>query len=267
MTGMPLDDNPEGARVQGIQSVDRAASILELLGRLGSAGVSEVALELDVHKSTAFRLLGALEARGLVEQSVSRGKYQLGIGVLRLANAVYNRLSIVAQARPSVERLADEQGETVNLAVQRSGWAVNLDQAMGPSPLASYDWIGNLTPLHATASGKIFLAALSVADRTALLGPGPLARFTEATVVDRDRLDAELAEVAASGVASTHGELEDGLNAAAVPVRDHLGSVVASISIAGPAFRFDPEDPGVVTDLRRAGAAVSERLGHDPSSS
>jgi DNA-binding IclR family transcriptional regulator len=266
MTAMSSDGFAESSRVPGIQSVDRAASILELLGRTGSAGVSEVALELDVHKSTAFRLLGALEARGLVEQSVSRGKYQLGIGVLRLANAVYHRLSVVAQARPSLERLADEQGETVNLAVQRSGWAVNLDQAMGPSPLASHDWIGNLTPLHATASGKVFLAALSVEERTALVGVGPLARFTDRTVVDRDRLDAELVEVAASGVASTYGELEDGLNAAAVPVRDHLGAVVASISVAGPAFRFDPADEGVVADLRRAGAAVSERLGHDPSS-
>jgi DNA-binding IclR family transcriptional regulator len=260
-------DGPEGTRVQGIQSVDRAASILELLGRVGTAGVSEVALELDVHKSTAFRLLGALEARGLVEQSVSRGKYELGIGVLRLANAVYHRLSIVQQARASLERLADDQGETVNLAVQRSGWAVNLDQAMGPSPLASHDWIGNLTPLHATASGKVFLAALTPDERTALVGPGPLPRFTGATVVDREQLDAELVGVAASGVASTRGELEDGLNAAAVPVRDHLGSVVASISVAGPAFRFDPSDERVVADLRRAGATVSERLGHGPSSS
>ena len=262
MTAMPSD-----ARVPGIQSVDRAAGILELLGRTGSASVSEVAHELDVHKSTAFRLLAALEARGLVEQSVSRGRYQLGIGVLRLANAVYNRLSVVALARPSLERLADDQGETVNLAVERSGWAVNLDQAMGPSPLASHDWIGNLTPLHATASGKVFLAALSVQDRTSLIGDGPLARFTDATVVDRDRLDAELAEVAATGVASTHGELEDGLNAAAVPVWDHLGAVVASISVAGPAFRFEPTDDRVVADLRQAGAAVSERLGHGPSSS
>ena len=262
----PPDNSLESTRVHGIQSVDRAASILEILARLGSAGVSDVALQLGVHKSTAFRLLGALEARGLVEQSVSRGKYQLGIGVLRLANAVYNRLSIVQQARPSLERLADDQGETVNLAVQRSGWAVNLDQAMGPSPLASYDWIGNLTPLHATASGKIFLAAATGEERTALLGPGPLARFTDATVVDRTVLDAELEQIAATGLASTHEELEDGLNAAAVGVRNHLGAVVASISVAGPAFRFDPEDEGVVADLRRAGAAVSERLGHDPSS-
>ena len=265
MTGMPLDPPDEtgleGARVQGIQSVDRAASILELLARLGSAGVSEVALELDVHKSTAFRLLGSLEARGLVEQSVSRGKYQLGIGVLRLANAVYHRLSVVQQARSSLERLADDRGETVNLAVQRSGWAVNLDQAMGPSPLTSYDWIGNLTPLHATASGKIFLAVCSPEERAALLGPGPLRRFTDATVTDREHLDAELEQVAATGVASTHGELEDGLNAAAVGVRDHLGRVVASISIAGPAFRFDPEDAGMVAELLQAGAAVSRRLG------
>ncbi len=261
------DETPaESTRAPGIQSVDRAAAILELLGRTGRCGVSEVATELGVHKSTAFRLLGALEGRGLVEQSVSRGKYELGLGVLRLASTVYSRLSIVQQARRSLERLADELGETVNLAVQRSGRAVNLDQAMGPSPLASHDWIGNLTPLHATASGKVFLAALTREERAALLGPDPLERFTSDTVIDRATLDAVLVQVAASGLATTHGELEDGLNAAAVAVRDHLGAVVASISVAGPAFRFDPDDARVAAELRRAGTAVSERLGHDPSS-
>ncbi len=161
-------------------------AILEILARNGRAGVSEIAAELDTHKSTAFRLLGALESRGMVEQSVSRGKYQVGVGVLRLASAVSGRLSIVTQARPTLEALADELGETVNLAVQRAGWAVNIDQAMGPSPLTSYDWIGNLTPLHATASGKIFLAALDRSQLDEVLGSGPLTRPTDATLGRKD---------------------------------------------------------------------------------
>lgn len=248
----------------GIQSVDRAVAILEILARSGRAGVSEIAQELDIHKSTAFRLLGALEARGMVEQSATRGKYQVGVGVLRLASTVSNRLSIVTQARPTLEKLADELGETVNLAVRRSGWAVNLDQAMGPSPLTSFDWIGNLTPLHATASGKVFLAALDADERREVLGPGRLRRWTDATVVDRARLDAELAEVAATGLATTRGELEEGLSAVAVPVRDHRGVVVGSISVSGPSLRFDPAADAVSAAARAAGQEVSRRMGHEP---
>ena len=77
-----------------VQSVDRAVSVLEILARHGEAGVTEIAGELGVHKSTAFRLLGVLENRGLVAQTKDRGKYHLGAGVLRLAGAAAVRLDI-----------------------------------------------------------------------------------------------------------------------------------------------------------------------------
>src|ERR671910_2254502 len=99
----------------GVQSVDRAVSVLEILAREGSAGVSEVAAEIGVHKSTAFRLLAALEERDLVEQNTERGKYQLGFGVLRLASAIPARLDIVRQAQPVVDDLAQRFDETINL--------------------------------------------------------------------------------------------------------------------------------------------------------
>ena len=132
----------------GVQSVDRAAHILEILARRGTAGVSEVALDIGVHKSTAFRLLSALEERGLVEQTRDRGKYRLGLGILRLASTVPGRLDLVGQGRPVCEQLAAEFGETVNLAVLRSHHAVNLDQSRGSAAIAAHNWVGQLTPLH-----------------------------------------------------------------------------------------------------------------------
>src|SRR3954466_12250463 len=95
----------------GVQSVDRAVSVLEILAREGSAGVSEVALEIGVHKSTAFRLLAALAERDLVEQNSERGKYQLGFGVLRLASAIPARLDLVRQAGPVLDELAQRLDE------------------------------------------------------------------------------------------------------------------------------------------------------------
>lgn len=258
-------DRAEPARERngGIQSVDRALQILDILARRGGAGVSELADEMGIHKSTAFRLLSALEGRGMVQQSTSRGKYQVGVGVLRLASSMSRRMSIVQQARPTLERLADDLAETVNLAVRRSRYAVNIDQAMGPSPLATHDWIGNLTPLHATASGKILIATLSADERDLLLGPGPLPRHTGATIVERDQLEDELHQVNATGLAMTHGELEVGLNAVAVAVRDYRDEVVGSISVSGPALRFEPADsPELAATVLAAGEEISARLGH-----
>src|SRR5258705_9029751 len=100
----------------GVQSVDRAISVLEILARTGDARVTDIAAELGVHKSTAFRLLTALEDRGLVEQDRDRGKYRLGFGLLRLAGAIPPPMDINRYGRPVCERLAPDLGETVNIA-------------------------------------------------------------------------------------------------------------------------------------------------------
>src|SRR5487761_2537415 len=89
-----------------IQSVDRAIDVLEYLARQGDGAVTDLAIHLGVHKSTAFRLLAALEARGLVEQVSVRGRYRLGFGIVRLAGATAARLDLVEQSRPVTVRLA-----------------------------------------------------------------------------------------------------------------------------------------------------------------
>jgi DNA-binding IclR family transcriptional regulator len=247
----------------GVQSVDRAVSILEILARRGSAGVTEIAIDIGVHKSTAFRLLSALEERDLVEQATDRGKYQLGFGVLRLASAIPGRLDLVRQARPVLEELAKGFGESVNLAVIRSHYAVNLDQAFGTASVATQNWVGELTPLHATSSGKVLLAFLPDAELASLLDQAGLARFTASTLTTRRLLDADLARVREAGYAVTVEEYEEGLNAMAAPVRDHLGAVVAAVSVSGPAYRVDAATLTARSDELTAGAArISARLGH-----
>src|SRR3954471_6031250 len=187
-----VDADLEGAQPGGVQSVDRAIAVLEILAREGDAGVSEIADQVGIHKSTASRLLGALMARDLVHQNSERGKYQLGFGILRLAASIPSRLSLVHEARPVLEALAEEFKETVNLAVLRSNYAVNVDQAMGPSTLATYDWVGSLTPLHATSSGKVLLAALTADERNAILKRVGLPARTPRTITSRSELEKQL---------------------------------------------------------------------------
>ncbi|MGC9498941.1 IclR family transcriptional regulator [Streptomyces sp. WG7] len=245
-----------------VQSVDRAVSVLEILARHGEAGVTEIADELDVHKSTAFRLLGVLENRGLVAQEKERGKYYLGAGVLRLAGAAAVRLDISQEGVPVCRELADELGETSNIAVLDDDAAVNVMQARGTASVTAQNWLGRRTPLHATASGKVLLSHLPPTLREGLLAR-PLHRFTEHTVTGAAVLRGELEAVAGQGYAITQEELEIGLAAVAAPVRSHDGKVIASISVSGPVYRLTPDRlPGLAKRVLAAGAELSRRMGY-----
>ena len=258
------DTDAEGGQSGGVQSVERALTVLEILARDGRAGVSEIAEEMGIHKSTVSRLMGSLVTREMVHQNSERGKYQLGFGILRLASSIPGRLSLVHEARSVLEALAEDFKETVNLAVLRSNYAVNVDQAMGPSTLATYDWVGSLTPLHATSSGKVLLAALDADERGRILKETGLDARTARTITSRQELDAQLLDAAAKGYAVVREEFEIGLNAVAVPVYNHQGTVIGAISISGPAFRFDPEKiPGLLDALKEAGLKVSANMGYN----
>ncbi|MDN3265801.1 IclR family transcriptional regulator [Streptomyces sp. CSDS2] len=245
-----------------VQSVDRAVSVLEILARHGEAGVTEIADELDVHKSTAFRLLGVLEHRGLVAQAKDRGKYYLGAGVLRLAGAAAVRLDISQEGVPVCREVADELGETVNIAVLDDDAAVNIMQARGTAAVTAQNWLGRRTPLHATSSGKVLLAHLSPTLREGLLAR-PLTRFTDRTVTGAAMLRAELEAVVRQGYGVTVEELELGLAAVAAPVRAHDGEVIAAISVSGPVYRLDADRlPEVARRTAAAGAELSRRMGY-----
>lgn len=253
---------PSGGRqaAGSVQSVDRALTIMEVLARVGESGVTDVAAELGVHKSTAFRLVATLEQHGLVEQVEGRGKYRLGIGLLRLAGATTARLDVVQEARSISRRLAAETGETVNIAVLSEGTALYLDQAAGGSALQSHNWVGQHIPLHATSNGKVLLSGLEPDRLDEVLGD--LRRFTGGTHTDRDELIEEVSEVRRVGYAVAVDELEEGLTAMAAPIRNAHGDVVASMSVSGPSFRLrDAKVDAAVAALLEASTEVSHRLG------
>jgi DNA-binding IclR family transcriptional regulator len=162
-------------------------------------------------------------------------------------------------------RLATELGETVNVAVLRDHFVVNVDQARGPSQVATHNWIGQLTPMHCTSSGKVLLAHLDPATRADLLVRVGTPRLTPRTETAAARLEEQLARVRETGYATAVEEYEVGLNAVAAPVFDRSGQVIAAVSVSGPSYRLDEQRiRHVVGPLLASTAEISRRMGHRP---
>ncbi|MQA09212.1 MAG: helix-turn-helix domain-containing protein [Pseudonocardiaceae bacterium] len=245
-----------------MQSVDRAVTILELLARNGETGITEIAGELGVHKSTASRLVSVLEARGLVEQLGERGKYAIGFGIVRLAGAATERMDLPRLGRPFCESLAGELGETVNIAIRDFDVAINISQTRGTASVTTHNWVGQRTPLHATSSGKVLLAHAPPTDQDELLSE-TLERYTTRTITDPNELRAMFDAIVRDCYATSYEELELGLNAAAVAVHDQDGSVIAALSASGPSYRFSRRRVReVVGAMTVAAKELSAQLGY-----
>src|SRR5918994_5655707 len=241
------------SRNKFVQSVDRAITVMELLSRRGWSGVTEVANELGINKSTAYRLLTTLRDRGLVEQDAATEKYRLGFGLVLLARAVRADPDILRCSRPVCERLSERTRETVTIAVLEGDEAVVIHQSISRASALGVDWTGRHTPLHATAAGKIFLAYMPE-DQLLRILEGPLERFTENTVVDPASLKGHAKGILDAGDGYTVEELEMGLNA--------VGAVVGAVSVSGPAFRLPPDALPEIGELsKRAATEISRCLG------
>lgn len=225
-----------------VQSVERAIAILKTFSvEEPELGVGELSRRLDLPKSTVFRLLQTLEAGGLIRQNPETGLYHLGIDLLALAGNVLAYADVRRVSRPYLRQLAETLQETVNLSTLDRQDVVNLEQFVGGNRLVMHvGWVGRRMPVHAASSGKAIIAFLPEAELRAMLN-GPLPSFTTHTITDPDVLRADLAQVRRQGYATTMEELEEGLHALSVPVRDHTGRVIASISVSGPGYRLTRE--------------------------
>jgi len=246
----------------GAQSVDRAVTVLEYIARRRDASVSEVAEAVGVHRSTISRLLAVLELRGMVEIAGTRGRYRLGMNILRLAGAMQATLDVTTQGAPVCVELASRLGETVNIAIAQGGHAVNVYQAEGKGAITVDSWVGRPTPMHATSSGKVLLAWLPAVESDAILR-GPLGARTPATVTDPDVLRGQLSLARSDGFSLSLGELEEGLNAIAAPIRGQGDVVLGALSVSGPGYRWLPELMREhAGEIITAADRVSERMGY-----
>jgi DNA-binding IclR family transcriptional regulator len=218
-----------------VAAVQRAIAILdELADARSELGTNEIARRTGINVSTISRILATLTSGGLVEHVTVTGRYRLGVGVIRLASAVGDRLDIRSLARPHLAELASRTQETATLSVPGGHEPITLDYVQSPLSVRSVAEVGRASAAHATAVGKVFLA------HGGIVPDGPLQAFTERTIVDHDALRADVARARERGWGQALGEREEDLNAVAVPVLDPAGQLAAILGVQGPAVRFSP---------------------------
>jgi DNA-binding IclR family transcriptional regulator len=227
------------SRAKTIQSVDRAASLIKAIADSPHPPtVNELATACGLNRSTTWRLLATLDGHGLIERDPVSQRYSLGYAFLRIA-AGADVDPLVRRGRPVLEQLAQDTGEATNLAVARRFSLVYVDQVDPPHVMAP-NWYGRTVPLHATSTGKAYLAFLPAEEQEAVL-PRRLDRYTGTTVTDRRRLAQELETVRRDGYAVCVGELEESLFGASAPVLSEQGRPVAIVSVWGTEHRLPRE--------------------------
>jgi len=236
--------------------IDRGAQLLALvLESDAPRGLTDLAQDAGLPKSTASRLIDALERNGLVERDPTRTHVRPGPREVRYAQSGRDLAEL---AEPAMRRLASESGETVNLMVRTAGGAEAIAQVDGRHVLGDSNWIGREVPDHCSAAGKVFLAFGASTARE------PLERRTARTIVNADQLERELAGVREHGFATIVDELELGLAALAARRRDHDGAVVAALSVAGPTALLGDARLGLLGRVAIEQAhAVSVQLGYE----
>jgi IclR family transcriptional regulator, acetate operon repressor len=219
----------------GTQAVERAAQLLiQVTRHRDPVTFAELTQASGLAKSTASRLLTALERSGLVQRDPAGG-FRPGEVFVSYACRGGAEADLVSVAQPALDRLGAQTGETVNLGVPRAGGLVEqIAQVDSTYLIGGTNWIGMSVPLHCSALGKVLLAYGAAQ-------PGPLdklERRTAKTITTEAALRAELAGVRARGYAVTDEELEPGLVAVAAPIYGYDGTVVAALSVSGPASRM-----------------------------
>jgi DNA-binding IclR family transcriptional regulator len=250
---------PTATRSRTIQSVDRAAVLLKAIAdSRRPPTVVELAAACGLNRSTAWRLLATLDAHGLIERDPVSQRYSLGYAFLRIA-AGAELDPLVRRARPVLEELARDTGEATNLAVARRFNLVYVDQVDPPQIIAP-NWFGRPVPLHATSTGKAYLAYLTPEEQAAALPPR-LERYTATTVTDPRLLQSELDRVRRDGWAVCIGELEESLFGASAPVLSEQGRPVAIVSVWGTSMRLPSERlPEIGRQALAAAGAIKDLL-------
>ncbi|OLN21964.1 IclR family transcriptional regulator [Domibacillus antri] len=246
-----------------VKSVARALDIIALVSASRNGlGVTEIANQMDINKSSVFRTLATLMQYGYIEQNEETGRYRIGYAFLDVSSRLLDSLDVRSEAQPVLKQLEDETNEVVHLVVYDRGEVVYIEKLDGHEALRMHSKVGKRAPVHCTSVGKAILAHLPAAEVIDILDRKGMPVHTEHTITSKQTFLEELTNVKKNGYALDLEENEPGIRCIAAPVFDHNGNVAAAVSISGPTLRMT--DDRIKTLQKRmieAGARISKRLG------
>jgi IclR family transcriptional regulator, KDG regulon repressor len=247
-----------------INSILRAGNILKCFsGEKAHFKVSEVARLLHLDRSTTYRILLTLERGGFLEKDAKTGEYALGVAAFEVGRAYLGRADFARIAKPIMSDLALQVQETVHLAILSQAEILYVDKVDSPRTLGVMSKVGQRGPVYCTALGKVLLAFLPDEERSEILRRVQLKPLTRNTITSRKGLLEDLKEVRRRGYARDHREIEEDVECLAAPIRNHLGEVIAGISISGPQRKIQiPREKMFAGRVMKAAALISSKLGH-----
>ena len=247
-------------------SVRNAARVLRAFTGAGQEfGVSELARHLGLSKSTTHRLLATLAHARLLEQDQHTGRYRLGLALYELGSSVTQHVDLHEAALPVLTSLRHTTGEMVHVAVLDGLEVVYVERLESHHMLPVFRQVGHRLPAHQTASGKVLLAALPREQLLARLQGVVLARRTERTITEHERLLCDLDVVTRRGWAMNAEEGHTGVVSVGAPLRGPDGRVIAAVSIVGATQRMQPAMQRHTTLLIESARVISRRLGYRPT--
>ncbi|MDR7416272.1 MAG: IclR family transcriptional regulator [Armatimonadota bacterium] len=246
----------------GVQSVERAAALLRVLGEAGQPLTpAEISARIGVPRPTVYRLLGSLAREGLVTP-MGRG-FTIGAAVLWLAARRLEQLELRTVGRPILQELRDRTGETVHLAVLEGGQVVYVEKVESPGPIRMASMVGRIFPAHSTALGKAMLAHLPSEQVEEIIRRHGLPQRTPNTITDPKQLFEELSLIRARGFSIDNVENEEGIRCVGAPIFDHTGAVAGAVSVSGSVATISLErarrELGPL--VREAAERISRELG------
>ncbi len=250
----------------GTQAISRTLAVLTLFRESeGDLGISDIARQLSLSVSTVHRIVRALVEEGYMSQDVASERYTLGRSAVLLGHAANRRLGL-DRAKPVIERLRDESGESVNLGVRDGAEMVVFASVESKQLLRISQAPGSRLPVHATAMGKATLSygPRSIDDEVADLRT-PLKRLTKNTITATTALRKELHLIRRRGYSVDEQEAIEGVRCVAVPIISPEGDLLAAMALQGPAVRMtDAQLKRAVPMLRRAAHEIAALLPPDP---
>ncbi|MDR2493154.1 MAG: IclR family transcriptional regulator [Coriobacteriales bacterium] len=248
---------------KGVQSLDRALDILEALSvERDGLGVTMLAKQIGLTKSTTHRMLATLLRRGYVAKSET-GAYRLGLKLIETVSCYINSLELLTEARPFVAQITTELGLTAHLGVLEGDQVVYIERMDVFSGIKLYSQIGLRMHAYCSSLGKCLLSAFSSAELSRVMADCSFTKFTPHTIGSLEELNAELKEVRANGWAMDNLEYRLNNRCIGAPIFDYRGEIIAAISASGPpSVLTEDRIDEVATSVIEKARALSSSLGY-----